>query len=269
MSRWLRQEREQEITDLAEAVADVYGPAIEPLSIAHSQDVTTSFNDYGESFDGLLEAKDGRFHVYCNLRGEVDRGAPRVRFTLAHELGHFFIDEHREALLAGRVPSHPSHCDHRSPRLVEVEADTFASGLLMPWSRFLPAARRAKLGLPGVLELAGAFRVSLTAAALRYVRADLVPCVLVKWGPAGYEWKWCSESAYRGGLRKTIESGDRLPRDCPTAKALKGAAGVVEGGTTKSAWFPFVDRSWESNTIFREHALSLGKFGALSLVFPD
>jgi hypothetical protein len=269
VSPWLPPDREREISDLAEVVSESCGAAIEPLSVAHAHELTASFNDYGEAFDGMLEAMDGRFHIYCNTRGEANRSTPRTRFTLAHELGHFFIDEHREALLAGRVPSHPSHCDHRSARLVEVEADTFASGLLMPWSRYLPAARRSKSGLGGVVELASTFRVSLTAAALRYVRADFIPCVLVKWGTAGYEWKWCSESAYRCGLRKTIESVEHLPRDCPTAKALGGITGVLEAGTTKSAWFPFVDRSWESNSIFHEQALSLGKFGALSLVFPD
>jgi hypothetical protein len=261
--------REAEIGDLAGVVAETHGSPVEPLAIARKKEVTVSFNDYGDAFDGMLEARFGRFHIYCNIRGLEGRDAPRARFTLAHELGHFFIDEHRSALLSGRVLPHRSICDFRSPHLVELEADVFASNLLMPWSRFLPAAKRAKKGLHAIHELATTFRVSLTAAALRYVRADLFPCVLVKWSPTGYDWKWCSESAFIGGLRKTIERPERLPRDCPTSKVLKGATGVLEAGTTKSAWFPFVDASWDTNEIFREQATSLGKFGALSLLFRD
>jgi hypothetical protein len=78
-----------------------------------------------------------------------------------------------------------------------------------------------------------------------------------------------SRSAFVAGLRKTIESVERLPRDSPTMRALKGMAGVLEAGTTKSAWFPFVDETSEYNPIYREQAISLGRFGAITLVFPD
>jgi hypothetical protein len=269
MSRWLPETREQELSDLAESVVDCHGKLIEPLAIARAKGLTASFNDYGTGFDGMLEARGGRFHIYCNLRGLDGRDAPRARFTLAHELGHFFIDEHRQALLSGRVPAHKSICEYRSERLVEAEADAFASSLLMPWSRFRPAAAKGKRGVHAVLELAHHFRTSVTATALRYVRADLFPCVLVMWSRDGYAWKWVSRSAYVAGLRKTIESVDRLPRDSPTSRALGGATGVQEAGTTKSAWFPFVSSSSDLNAIYREQAVGLGRFGALSLVFPD
>ncbi len=269
MSRWLPDAREQELSELAESVVECHGKVIEPLAIARAKEVTTSFNDYGNGFDGMLEARGGRFHIYCNLRGLDGRDHPRARFTLAHELGHFFIDEHRQALLSGRVPAHKSICEFGSNRLVEVEADSFASSLLMPWSRFRPAAVKGRRGLHAVLELANQFRTSLTATALRYVRADLFPCVLVKWSSEGYEWKWISRGAYVAGLRKTIESFSRLPPDSPTSRVLKGAAGVQEAGTTKSAWFPFVDESSDYNPICREQAIGLGRFGAMTLVYPD
>ena len=269
MSRWLPDARERELSDLAESVVEYHGKVIEPLAIARAKGLTTSFNDYGNGFDGMLEVRSGRFHIYCNLRGLDGRDAPRARFTLAHELGHFFIDEHRQALLSGRVPAHKSICEFRSNRLVEAEADAFASSLLMPWSRFLPAAAKAKRGLYAVLELASQFRTSLTATALRYVRADLFPCVLVMWSREGYAWKWISRSAFVAGNRKTIESVDRLPRDSPTSRVLGGATGVHEAGTTKSVWFPFVDESSDLNTIYREQAIGIGRYGAMTLVYPD
>src|ERR1035438_576059 len=47
-----------------------------------------------------------------------------------------FIDEHRNGLASGRVLAHPSKCEYESDLEVEMEADTFASNLLMPQARF-------------------------------------------------------------------------------------------------------------------------------------
>ncbi len=268
-SRRLPRDREADLSDLAEAVGGRSGGLVDPLAIARSESITTSFGDYADAFDGLLENRSGSFHIYCNLRRVEQRDSPRSRFTLAHELGHYFIDEHRNALLAGHVPSHPSFCDYQSPNLVEIEADCFASCLLMPSSSFRAASRRARKGLPGILDLASSYRTSVTATAIRYLQMDHFPCVVVKWTNGAYAWKRLSASAYAGRLRKTVEQVDRLPRDSPTGKVLKGTAtGLVEAGTVKSAWFPFVSASSEDNSLFVEQAISLGRFGALTLLFP-
>ena len=265
----LARSRTSELWDLAEAVVDGVKGAIEPLQIARSSGITTSFGDYANAFDGLLEAKAGSFHIFYNSRRVERPDSPRARFTLAHELGHFFIDEHRHALLAGRAPAHPSFCEYQSTRLVEVEADCFASRLLMPETRFRLAARRAPPALDGILELAATFKTSVTATAIRYVQMDLLPCVLIKWKPAGFGWKHLSESAYAARLRKTVESIAELPRDCPTVRVLsKASTGVERAGTTKAAWFPFVDAASGGNDIFHEQAMSLGRYGALTLLYP-
>jgi hypothetical protein len=268
-SRRLPREREAELSDLADAVRGYGSGLVDPLAIVRSEGITTSFGDYADAFDGLLENRSGSFHIYCNLR-RVDRcDSSRARFTLGHELGHYFIDEHRNALLAGHVPSHPSFCDYQSPNLIELEADSFASCLLMPASSFRAASMKARKGLPGILDLAASYRTSITATAIRYLQMDLFPCVIVKWTNSGYAWKRLSASAYAGRLRKTIERVDRLPRDSPTARVLKGTAtGLVEAGTVKSAWFPFVSASAEDNSLFVEQAISLGRFGVLTVLFP-
>lgn len=58
------------------------------------------------------------------------------RFTLAHELGHYFIDQHRRGLEEGKVRSHGSVVEFESELPIEQEADTFAASLLMPRERF-------------------------------------------------------------------------------------------------------------------------------------
>src|SRR5687768_12192057 len=105
--------REQEIAELAEAIAEEYFPAarVDPLAIVKTKGISISFGHYGDSFDGLLEHLHGRFHIYANLNCIDYTDSPRARFTLGHELGHYFIDEHRNALASGLAPSHPSICE--------------------------------------------------------------------------------------------------------------------------------------------------------------
>jgi hypothetical protein len=54
----------------------------------------------------------GRFHIYCNLDRENLPSSPRARFTLSHELGHYFIDEHQNNLASGQVRPHPSAAEN-------------------------------------------------------------------------------------------------------------------------------------------------------------
>src|SRR5438132_11081080 len=152
--------RKREIAELAEAVAQEYCPEgkIEPERIAQAKEITLSFGSYGDAFDGMLEHLAGSFHIYCNLERVSQRKSPRARFTLGHELGHFYIDEHRNALAAGRSQPHPSQCEYKSRNLVEQEADFFAGRLLMPEAPFRREAERAGRGLAGIILLTEKFQ---------------------------------------------------------------------------------------------------------------
>ena len=93
-----------EIQELAEAVADEHFPdrRIEPEELLKRKGITFNYGRYGDAFDGMLECENGAFHVYCNLERVGQPNSPRARFTFGHELGHYYIDEHRNALAAGR-----------------------------------------------------------------------------------------------------------------------------------------------------------------------
>jgi len=268
-------DRNREIAELANAVADEHCPKgiVQPPAIAADKGITISFGQYGDAFDGMLEHLAGRFHIYCNLDRLGQPDAPRARFTLAHELGHYFIDEHRLALQAGRVQPHGSACEYESPILAEQEADLFAANLLMPQRRFIDKAKASSPGLAGVLNLAKAFGTSITATALRYVDADLQPCAVIKWDWRGYAWKLLSTSAFRAYFRTTFDSPKDLPADCPTQRALAHQAppecGYFQAGTTASAWFPRIAQGQWRDMIFIEEAMALGRFGVLTLLYPQ
>jgi Zn-dependent peptidase ImmA (M78 family) len=273
----LSKERELEIMVLAEAVADEYCPVeggpVDPLLAINAQSITLSFNRYGGAFDGMLEHRSGRFHIYCNLNRVQSADSPRARFTLSHELGHYFIDDHRNALSSGKAPAHRSKCEYESYDLaVEQEADLFASSFLMPTARFLEEAIRTKPGLPAILTLATTFAVSVTSATIRYVKCDLVPCAVVKWGLEGFQWKFLSTEVFRARFWKTIEEIDDLADGSATLAALKGEyppeTGFFENGTTAAAWFPFLNNYEARNVLLIEQAVSLGRFGTLTFLYP-
>ncbi len=272
----LKPERRREIGDLAEALAnDIASEGqVDPEIALSREDVVVFDNDYGEAFDGLLEYRDGQFFVYLNLRRTGGRkDAPRARFTLAHEAGHYYIDEHRKALLKG-LPPHGSVCDFSSALLTEYEADLFATHLLMPKARFDARAKVAQPGLGGILMLKDYFGTSITSTAIRYVETEQVACAVIRWHPDGFGWKWVSDSFYRRGYRSTINAVEDLPRESATALALQGKTSFDgrafhETGTTAAYWFRYIDQRGSRNSILREQAVSLGQYGAITVLITD
>ncbi|MGH1362752.1 MAG: ImmA/IrrE family metallo-endopeptidase [Calditrichia bacterium] len=276
MKRTISKAKEQDICDLAEAVAEEYTTESSDKAnlelIAEQNDITYSYGHYGESFDGMLEHKSSRFHIYCNLDRLKKSNSPRSRFTFAHELGHYYIDDHRNALESGKVPAHPSICEYQSKNIVEQEADLFASNLLMPASRFSSLVDSTPIGAESIFKAANQFKVSLSSAAVRYCKSDIVPCTIIKWSQRGYDWKLISLSTYKATLRKTIEKIGDIPRDSPTFRILneeRPKEGFFEAGTTVAHWFPYIDHSSQKKSILIEQAISLGSYGAITILFPE
>jgi len=268
-------ERFQEIGHLAEAVAEEHCPnaRVEPALILKNKNVTLSYGPYGSAFDGMLEHRSGRFHVYANLDRLKTPESGRARFTLAHELGHYFIDDHRRALQSGQVFRHPSKCDYESRNPAEQEADHFASHLLMPTTRFVRKAKRYVPGLDAILALKDTFGTSITSTAIRYTKLELAPCTLVKWDPDGLDWKWFSPSTYAAGYRRIIESQAKVPPDSATGMALAGKPpppkGYFQAGTSAHAWFPGAWSGSSRDVLLIEQAIPLGEFGVLTLLYPE
>lgn len=266
--------RRSEIAELAEAVSAAYCPTgpVDPLRIAAEKQITFSFGDYGEAFDGMLECRSGRFHIFCNRARVGERSSPRARFTAAHELGHFYIDEHRNALASGRVPPHLSHCEFESPLLAEQEADHFAANLLMPARRFSRAAPAAGMGFDSVLAMVHTFQVSLSSAAVRYANLNVYPCMVLKWHWRGTVWKCVSNSMFRRRFRQVFELPERLPPDSATRQALDQKkppdCGYFRTGTLASLWFPWVRRDDLLDVVLTEEAVPMGRYGALTMLYP-
>jgi Zn-dependent peptidase ImmA (M78 family) len=259
-----------EIERLAASIADLCCPAlpVDPERIAKEEGITWSYEDYGETFVGLLAHRPSGFHIFCNTKKGSTRGSARGRFTFAHELGHYFIDAHRRAIVAQQL-RHYSTGEWKSDNLIESQADTFAAALLMPASRIAKTA----FGMPAVFSVADKFDVSRTSAAIRCVRTAALPCAMVLWRKDGPPWSWISDAAHAARMHKTISALPLGADDYATSKAQRGdaapAQGFFAGVTTASAWFPYVPAGSPSDRMMREHAVKLGEHGTLTLVFED
>jgi hypothetical protein len=76
-----------------------------------------------------------------------------IRFTIAHELGHYFIPGHPEALFGEGDGVHVSRAFSPNGNRFEQEADGFASALLMPRQPFIAAMREHDPGFDAIEAL--------------------------------------------------------------------------------------------------------------------
>ncbi|MGN6601375.1 MAG: ImmA/IrrE family metallo-endopeptidase [Ginsengibacter sp.] len=138
--------------------------------IAAFEEVEVYIDQYENSFDGMLVYDDNdKFHIHLNIdRGNLpDR--PRGRFSFAHELAHLIIEEHRIPLMKGEVAPHGSLHDFKHNDIVELEADYFASCLLMPEELFRKVSRPKKFSFDTITGIAKVFQTSILATVLRFV----------------------------------------------------------------------------------------------------
>lgn len=197
----------------------------------------------GEGFDGCLAPfvpdSDSRQHWALIYNSDITSPG-RIRFTQAHELGHYLLHRH-----AGEVfnCSDADMLDWNHPEKVrENEADTFASYLLMPRTHFERRIGGQTIDLNVLSDCAEFFGVSLLAATLKWLEFTSQRAVLVTsrnkqicWARGSENGKWLSIK-----LNKRLEGGRkaRLPSLSVTANDSKD--GVDRFGTELDArvWFP-------------------------------
>ena len=112
------------------------------------------------------------------------------RFVAAHELGHYELHANEPMFVCDTAAFYAWH----KSRPAEIEANRFAAELLMPKACFVDEGRAVQPSLDAVGVLANSYRVSLTAAAFRYVHLDVFPSALVFCRQGRIEWSIVSDS---------------------------------------------------------------------------
>lgn len=183
------------IKKLAEYIALQFDEKITPLErIVADENLDVFYDNYeSNTFDGMTIYDNGKFYIHINTyngnRVDTDRG----RFTLAHELGHYFIDTHRIGLKNGLLEPHPSLTNKAQYFSIEREADYFAACLLMPEERFRKDIGNKKFGIKVIDYLRSEYKISRTACALRFADIGNYPLLIVYAENNIIRWSYSSE----------------------------------------------------------------------------
>ncbi len=135
---------------------DMYKIPADIVKIAKSNDIDVYEGDLDKKISGAIKY-DKNTKKFAILLNKND-ARTRQRFTLAHELGHFFL--HKEILISDEI-----HIDtmFRMPDEKEKEVDYFAGALLMNKTLLEKMYQDNK----SIAELAGLFDVSISAMTVR------------------------------------------------------------------------------------------------------
>lgn len=121
--------------------------------------------DFPDTVDALIVEDGSKVYAAVNANQHLHRR----RFSLAHELGHYFMHRHgmpEEAITIDNPPSDDIGTATKSP--AEIEADLFAGELLVPLEMLKPYVQK------GIPELSKLFLVSeqvISIAISRHMKA--------------------------------------------------------------------------------------------------
>ena len=164
---------------------------IQPREIAEQLQIVVWEREMESQYDGCLMRVGDTWGILLN---NLIQSQARKNFTIAHELGHYYLDGGQterqnsatgeEDKVAEFVPQH--RCQREdlrgfdSHQLEEQRANQFAVELLMPFPIFrADATDLPEIGLPAIDTLADKYSTSLTSTAIRYTRLSPHVCAVV------------------------------------------------------------------------------------------
>ncbi|MFN8153534.1 MAG: ImmA/IrrE family metallo-endopeptidase [Bacteroidia bacterium] len=272
--------RELTIADLAEKTAQKYSKTIRtnPELIAHREGLTFSDGRYGDHFEAMIEycksEPDYPFHIYLNLDQIRHPESLRGRSSFGHELGHYFIPDHRKVLLSGKSLTYDHNYNYIENPVVEQEADCFSANLLMPPTIFREQAEKHRIvGLNSVLRLSNRFDTSMLSTALQYVKMDFYPSVLIKWAADNrFQWHYMS-GKFRRNIPDSFKfqfNAQRPTSDCDLTTITFGNWKSTYGTTITnlSSWVYDIKPGSRKDMVLKEQTMPLGRYGGISLLCP-
>lgn len=238
---------------------------IDPVAIARNLEIEVvpkPARDAGVS--GMLIRVGNEFAIAYATHIDNE---PFQRFSVSHELGHYFLPGHVDAVI-GEEGIHESRAGFASRDRYEIEADRFAAGLLMPRHLFFPALQNAGDGLVAIESLAGLCKTSLHATAIRYTQCTRDPVAIVLSMGNRIDHCFMSKSLKAVGGIDWIRKREAVPRNTATFTFNQDAENVrrahrIEDSSNLQDWFGG-RRSIEIN----EDVIGLGSYGkALTMLY--
>ena len=192
------------------------------------------------------------------------------RFSIAHELGHYFIDGHLD-----QIPfndnMHRSRAGFVSSNYYEREADHFAAGLLMPITPVRRVIHRSPCGLGGIQAVQQETNASLTATAIRYVGLTDEAVAIIVSSDGIVDYCFMSETMRSLEGIDWLHKNTLVPSDTITESILDKSEeeqreAYAEGEVDILAWF-----GGHRSVAALEEVIGLGTYGRILTVLtcPD
>jgi len=197
----------------------------------------------------------------------------RKRFVASHEVGHLIM--HKNMQLPDDTFANFNIIAGMEKALAngkqELEANEFASELLMPEKLFLQEAKGKSFSPLLIKQLAGRFKTSLTATVFRYLQLDLHPICLVfiENGKVKY-WKKSDDlNVWFGGYTKLAPpfnsvAMEYIQNEYDFVYTLEEKAQTIN----KSTWFNLKENDDDSD--FHEYCIPTKRYKTiLSILWED
>jgi Zn-dependent peptidase ImmA (M78 family) len=284
---WIELQNRQE--NAAERAAEVLRilriktAPIDPLQVAASESPLLKVKgaNFKDLFDGQLE-----YHYQRNLflllyNDKYDQGSDehhaRTRFSISHELGHYFLEEHHAYFVQGGKP-HPSRGEFSNNTTVESEADAFAAALLMPEQIMGEMVNEGDISANLIEQWANHFRTSITSTARRSVQLSHFPCAAVGIRDGAIAGVFPSSSLIEGGCYPRVR-GSSLPASAITQwnAFVSGSFRKGKAQSYASDWFQTFGSAERTDLPVFEHYLPIPVMNLLLVIltipedelFPD
>lgn len=228
---------------------------VDPLQIAKNHQITCeAMPSSTDGVSGMLLTDGKSFGILYATHLENEGFE---RFSIAHELGHYFLPEHPENVFTNGT--HQSISGFMSDNKYEKEADQFACGLLMPCYLFDRELQQAGNGLDAVKIMADKCGTSLTSTAIRYAQRHHEATAIIISSNCKIEYCFMSDELKEFPTLNWIKRGANVPQNTKTIlfnpQKIKNGD-KEEGASDLITWFNS-DFDFE----IYEEVIGLGKYG--------
>ncbi len=244
---------------------DLLSLPVNPFAIAASRDIVVEGkSEKVDGVSGMLLRHGNDFGIVyaTHIRSEGFQ-----RFSVAHELGHYFLPGHVDQVIQNGI--HVSRGGFVTNDPYELEADHFAAGLLMPEQPFRKEIDRREPGLSAIEAVADLCVASRTAAAIRYAEVGDTATAVIMSTAGVIDYCFMSEAMKSLPKLDWLRKGVKLPLGTVTSTLAADPTRVAAGERVKDE----IDvREWlggSTRETVTEESLGLGAYGKVLTILTS
>ena len=240
---------------------------IDPIAFARGLDIEVMAKPMSQAGVSGMLVKHGNEFAIAYATHLQNQGFEH--YCVGHELGHFYLPGHMDALIPNGTGMHESRSGFVSHDRYEIEADRFSAGFLMPRHLFFPALERAGKGLGAIETLALLCKTSLHATAIRYTQCTRDPvAIVISMGSRIDHCFMSSALKERPGI-DWLRKREAIPRGTATHAFNQDPSNVtravrVEESARLQQWF-----GGSRHLEISEDVVGLGRYGKTLTVLYD